>query len=246
RQSDLLDAMVTALGLKGMRKISANRLRPRTTRRPLRVLLTEDHPVNQRLAVKLLEKWGHTVAVACNGRRALEALEKEPFDLVLMDMQMPEMGGLEATRAIRAKEEFTNKRVPIIAMTAHAMKADREECARAGMDGYVAKPLDPQVLFDTIEDVHVTGEKVEGMFGEELESLLTPTLSPGPRCAGGSAEASGREWVGRTGEDKADQTKRHPPHPRDALRSVSQKSVPQPRLDREAILARVEGDTALL
>src|SRR5204863_8219033 len=101
RQSDLLDVVMTALGLKGVQKISARGLRSRQSKRPRRILLTEDHPVNQRLAIKLLEKWGHSVAVACNGRKALEALEKESFDLVLMDLQMPEIGGLEATRLIR-------------------------------------------------------------------------------------------------------------------------------------------------
>jgi len=153
RQSDLLDAIMTALGKKGAQKITAKRLLPRLTQRPRRILLAEDHPVNQRLAVKLLEKWGHSVVVACNGQKAIEALENSRFDLVLMDLQMPEMGGLEAASRIREKEKSTQERIPILAMTAHAMKGDREECSRVGMDGYIGKPLNPQLFFDTIETI---------------------------------------------------------------------------------------------
>jgi CheY-like chemotaxis protein len=114
--------------------------------RPLRLLVAEDNLVNQRLAIRLLEKQGHSVVVACNGQEALEALAREPFDAVLMDVQMPEMGGLEATAAIRAREAGTGNRVPIIAMTAHAMTGDRERCLEAGMDGYVAKPIQAKEL----------------------------------------------------------------------------------------------------
>src|ERR1043166_8359172 len=151
RQSDLLDALNTALGFKGTHKISAKRHGARQSKQPLRILLTEDHPVNQRLAQKLLQKWGHTAVTVGNGKKAIEALAREAFDLILMDLQMPEMGGLEATALIRKQEQSTGKHIPIVAMTAHAMKSDREGCLRAGMDGYVAKPLDPQVLFDIIE-----------------------------------------------------------------------------------------------
>jgi CheY-like chemotaxis protein len=117
----------------------------------LRVLLAEDNPVNQRLAVRLLEKRGHRVVVAGDGREALDAMSAtEPFDLVLMDVQMPEIDGLEATAQIREREHGTGRHVPIIAMTAHAMKGDRERCLQAGMDGYLAKPIQPQELFETI------------------------------------------------------------------------------------------------
>jgi len=107
----------------------------------LRILLVEDNAVNQRLAVRLIEKRGHRVSVASNGRRAIEVLEKESFDLVLMDVQMPEMDGFEATAAIRKREEATGTHTPVIALTAHAMKGDRERCLDAGMDGYLAKPI---------------------------------------------------------------------------------------------------------
>src|SRR5439155_21291786 len=99
---------------------------PTTEKKGLRVLLAEDNAVNQRLAVSLLEKHGHRVVVAGNGRKALEALERQPFDVVLMDVQMPEVGGFEATAAIRAREKESGGHVPVIAMTAHALKGDRE------------------------------------------------------------------------------------------------------------------------
>ena len=112
----------------------------------LRVLLAEDNLVNQRLAAHLLENRGHSVTVAANGLEALAALDKESFDLVLMDVQMPEMDGIEATAAIRQKENGSGKRQTIIALTAHAMKGDRERCLAAGMDGYLSKPIRPQEL----------------------------------------------------------------------------------------------------
>ncbi|HXG18176.1 MAG TPA: PAS domain S-box protein [Methylomirabilota bacterium] len=109
--------------------------------RPLRILLAEDNTVNQKLAVRLLQKWGHTVSVADNGHEALRRVEDEAFDVVLMDVQMPQLDGLAATAAIRAREQRTGTYLPIIAMTAHAMKGDRERCLAAGMDDYVSKPL---------------------------------------------------------------------------------------------------------
>jgi two-component system, sensor histidine kinase and response regulator len=107
----------------------------------LRVLLVEDNRVNQRLATRLLEKRGHSVSLAADGREALVALEKESFDLVLMDLQMPEMDGFEATMAIRKNERGSGNHLPIVALTAHAMKGDREKCLAAGMDGYLTKPI---------------------------------------------------------------------------------------------------------
>jgi signal transduction histidine kinase/DNA-binding response OmpR family regulator len=112
----------------------------------LNILVAEDNVVNRRLATLLLEKRGHRVTVACNGREALEALEAGAYDLVFMDVQMPEMDGLEATAAVRKKESSTGKHQPIIALTAHAMKGDQERCLAAGMDGYLTKPIRPQEL----------------------------------------------------------------------------------------------------
>ncbi len=129
---------------------------PASTRRAgneLRVLLAEDNPVNQRLVMRLLEKRGHSVTVVENGREALSAVARELFDVVLMDVQMPVMDGFEATAAIRAAEVPTGAHIPIVAMTAHAMKGDRERCLAAGMDGYVAKPIQPRELFEVLSDV---------------------------------------------------------------------------------------------
>ncbi len=119
----------------------------------LRVLLAEDNEVNQRLATRILEKRGHHVHVVSNGQEALAALDQESFDVVLMDLEMPDMGGLQAAAAIREQELATGGHVPLIAMTAHAMQGDRQKCLEAGMDGYVAKPIRPQVLFEAIEEV---------------------------------------------------------------------------------------------
>ncbi len=121
--------------------------------RRLRILLVEDNPVNQTLATILLEKRGHTVSIAGNGKEALAAWEKEEFDLILMDVQMPEMDGLEATACIRERERGTGRHIPIVAMTAHAIKGDREHCLQAGMDGYVSKPIEAKQLFQAIVDV---------------------------------------------------------------------------------------------
>jgi CheY-like chemotaxis protein len=124
---------------------------PRGPRGPLRILLAEDNIVNQRVAVGLLARRGHAVTVTNNGVEALAALEREAFDVVLMDLQMPEMGGFEATAAIRAREREQGGHLRIIAMTAHAMTGDREHCLEAGMDGYLSKPIDPNMLYATLE-----------------------------------------------------------------------------------------------
>jgi len=157
RQSELREAIARVLGAH-----AENGAIPLITRfslhdgrdpaASLHVLLAEDNPVNQRLAVRLLEKRGHHVVVAGNGAEALAAMEKQDFDLVFMDVQMPEMDGLEATAVIRGKEKITGKHQPIIALTAHAMKGDREKCIAGGMDGYLTKPIRPQELDDVLED----------------------------------------------------------------------------------------------
>jgi PAS domain S-box-containing protein len=120
--------------------------------RPLRVLLAEDNPFNQRVGVLTLEAAGHTVRVAANGREAVAAWQQEAFDVVLMDVQMPEMDGFEATAALRAAERATGRHTPVVAVTAHAMKGDRERCLAAGMDGYVTKPIRPEELWRTIAE----------------------------------------------------------------------------------------------
>jgi CheY-like chemotaxis protein len=118
---------------------------------PLRILVVEDNPVHQRLAVLLLKKRGHSVAVANNSKEALTLLEKASFALVLMDVQMPVMDGFAAAKAIRQQEESAGTHLPIIALTARAMRGDRERCLAAGMDAYLLKPLQAHQLFATIE-----------------------------------------------------------------------------------------------
>ena len=120
-------------------------------RSPLRILLAEDTQINQTVAIRLLEQRGHSISVVSNGKEALGALQTTTFDLVLMDVQMPVMDGLVATTAIREKEKETGQHVPIIAMTASAMKGDRERCLTAGMDGYIPKPLRANELYQVVE-----------------------------------------------------------------------------------------------
>ena len=121
-------------------------------RRKVRLLLAEDNPVNQKVALRIIEKLGYRADAVANGKEAIKALEMIPYDLVLMDVQMPEMDGIEATRVIRAGNNgVKNQAIPIIAMTAHALKEDRERCLAAGMDYYLTKPIRPQDLADAVE-----------------------------------------------------------------------------------------------
>ncbi len=117
----------------------------------LNILVAEDNAVNQRLAARLLEKRRHRVVVVANGREALDTLEKINFDLVLMDVQMPEMDGLDATRIIRNSETGTGRHIPIVALTAHALKRDEERCIEAGMDAYLTKPIRPEKLDEILQ-----------------------------------------------------------------------------------------------
>jgi CheY-like chemotaxis protein len=121
--------------------------------RALRVLLAEDNAINQRLTLRLLEKRGHSVVAAADGVEALEALDRDVFDLVLMDVQMPRMDGFQVTGIVRAREKLTGAHLPIFAMTAHVLKGDEERCLSAGMDGYIPKPVSPKELISMVEGV---------------------------------------------------------------------------------------------
>ncbi|MGD0908735.1 MAG: response regulator, partial [Candidatus Acidiferrales bacterium] len=156
RQVELREAI--ALALEGKRQKGGTPLITRYSLQDargsvssLRVLLAEDNPVNKKLASRLLEKRGHRISLAANGREAFDAVQNHGFDLVLMDIQMPEMDGFEATAAIRDWEKQNGKRVPIIALTAHAMKGDKERCLAEGMDGYLSKPIDANELDALLE-----------------------------------------------------------------------------------------------
>jgi len=153
KQSTLLDTILVAIGaaLTESKPKSVGIYSSLKSDRQLHILIAEDNAVNQRLAVRMLQKMGHTVKVAENGKKAIAEVENELFDLILMDVQMPEMDGFETTFVIREKEKVTGKHIPIIAMTAHAMKGDRERCLEAGMDDYIPKPIQSQKLFAIIE-----------------------------------------------------------------------------------------------
>jgi two-component system, sensor histidine kinase and response regulator len=162
KQSELLDAIVTAFGPQAARQHPpARRARrsssPRARRRRLSILVAEDNPTNQKLVVTLLEQRRHTVVVAPNGREAVRRAAEQVFDVILMDVQMPDMSGLEATAAIRQREQATGAHVPIVAMTAHAMTGDRERCLEAGMDAYVSKPLRLDELLAAVEGLFPSG-----------------------------------------------------------------------------------------
>ena len=154
KQSDLFNAIVAALGTIAADGQGQDWTARRPWRmRPLRILLAEDSLVDQKLILGLLGRHRHSVVVAQNGQEAVAALEQQAFDLVLMDVQMPEMDGLQATAAIRAREQNSGGHIPIIAMTAHAMRGDREACLAAGMDAYVSKPIRAKLLLDTMESL---------------------------------------------------------------------------------------------
>jgi CheY-like chemotaxis protein len=147
--------------------------------RRLRILLAEDNVVNQRLVVGLLEKRGHTVVVASTGREVLTILAQQPVDLVLMDVQMPEMDGLEATAAIRTQERQRGGHLPIIALTAHAMKGDQERCLAGGMDEYVSKPIQAQELFAAMARVLNNETHLRLLAGEPPTDLAVATHTKG-------------------------------------------------------------------
>jgi signal transduction histidine kinase/CheY-like chemotaxis protein len=162
RHSELLDSVMTALGHAVMAPEHASaHLSVDQDGRRLRILLAEDNPVNQKLALGILAKRGHSVRVANNGREAVEAAEQEPFDLVLMDVHMPEMGGFEATGLIRQRERVQGGHLPIVAVTARAMMGDRERCLEAGMDDYLTKPVKVKGLLEIIDRLVVRGSVLE-------------------------------------------------------------------------------------
>ena len=194
RQSDLLRALLVAIG-KPAETCAAESLAAPT--RALRVLVAEDNAVNRRLAQALLERRGHSVGLASNGREALAALETSRFDVVLMDVQMPELDGLEATAAIRARERESGAHLPIVAMTAHAMKGDRERCLAAGMDDYVAKPVRPAELYAALE--RAAGRTPEA----DATASAAPPLSPGDGAEAGEAVFDHADALGRAAGDPA-------------------------------------------
>jgi two-component system sensor histidine kinase/response regulator len=165
RQSDLYDAIVRSLSAQcADRAPQSGAAAIRAVETPassLRVLLAEDNHVNQRLGVRLIENRGHQVTLASNGREAVEAMKEASYDLVLMDVQMPEMDGIEATIAIRAHEAKIGGRQHIVALTAHAMKGDERRCYEAGMDGYLSKPIRPAELDEILMRVRAQASLID-------------------------------------------------------------------------------------
>ena len=190
KQSELREAVTTALGKSRAAEPVPSTLDETAAAKhaPLSILLAEDNPVNQRLATRVLEMNGHAVKVAATGREVLAALKSGTFDLILMDVQMPETDGLDATAAIREQERQSGGHIPIIAMTAHAMAGDRERCLAAGMDGYVTKPLHLESLWKAIT---------------ECVPIASRPSVPNARKPGGSGSFDGRALLAHVGEDQA-------------------------------------------
>ena len=174
KQSELFDAIVAALGVTVAVDEEVERsvaVQKHTVE--LNVLLAEDSLVNQKLATALLEKWGHRVTVAGNGREAVDLFSSGGFDVILMDVQMPEMDGLQATETIREHEREASARIPIIAMTAHAMKGDEERCLAAGMDAYISKPIRAPLLFQKLAELCEANESGDSDNADE-QSTAAP------------------------------------------------------------------------
>ncbi len=176
KQSELLDAIINAVAppatAHSPKEATASPADTTSGIQPLKILLAEDGRANQILAVGLLKRWGHQVTVAENGKIAIDVWQNGDFDLILMDLQMPEMDGIDATKWIRQKEQEQGGHIPIIAMTAHALVGYREKCLAAGMDGYVSKPVRKQQLYDAIEPFFGSGD-----------APIAPTPSDGPKPA---------------------------------------------------------------
>ncbi|MBT3260503.1 MAG: response regulator, partial [Deltaproteobacteria bacterium] len=174
--SNLFSAISTAFDVGTMYEENSNKngqYSAKSTREiPLRILVVEDTPFNQKFVSRLLERWGYDFVIAENGLFALEEIEKSEFDIIFMDIQMPEMDGFETTIAIRKSEENTDRHIPIIAMTAHAMKDDYDRCIECGMDDYISKPIAIDVLYEKVQNL-VPEKEQDISFLEEGDDVQT-------------------------------------------------------------------------
>jgi signal transduction histidine kinase/CheY-like chemotaxis protein len=196
RPSELLRAIQTALAVpepSGNGAEGADRRSISKSQRSLRLLLAEDNPVNQTLALRLLEKRGHHAVVAADGQSAWQIWNAGQFDAILMDIEMPELDGMQTTARIRAAEASTGQHTPIIAMTAHALTGDREKCLAAGMDDYISKPLRPQELFEMVERLAGGAAPLSG----DLETQPMPLASPANFRAALLERTAGDEQLAR-------------------------------------------------
>ncbi len=201
KPSELLDAMMAALGpLVDGHPGEIWSIDATSPPRPLEILLAEDSPVNQRVATVMLEKWGHRVSIALNGRQAIAMFKRHHFDLVIMDVQMPEMDGLEATRAIREFERTAGTHVPIVALTAHAMRGDRDRCLASGMDAYVTKPIRSKELARVIYEMmdHKPQSAACELANEPMGSSLATNLEAEPGSLNIAANGQSKAHVDLT------------------------------------------------
>jgi PAS domain S-box-containing protein len=222
KQSELFDAIVATMVNRSTMVSAAappvtGHLKPN---RPLNVLVADDSLVNQKLARGLLQRWGHSILTANDGREAIAAYRSHEVDLILMDVQMPDIDGLEATRLIRELETGSRRHVPIVAMTAHAMKGDRERCLSSGMDGYISKPVRSQELFDVVE---------------QLTRTTAANADSGPTALDSADH----------GESK-DSSATAPPPEAPSGRADAAKTDPPDVIDWSQALSNVAGDRALL
>ncbi|MBD3236166.1 MAG: response regulator [Candidatus Eisenbacteria bacterium] len=246
KRSEVLEGILSALGFEAQRKRASDPHEQAKATQHLRVLVAEDNPINQRLASRLLEQRGHSVMVADNGKEALAALEGAQFDVILMDLHMPTMGGLEATTAIRAKEKLTGRHVPIIALTANAMKGVREWCLQAGMDGYIAKPIQRQQLFETIEEA--ASDAAARAAAETDSGSSDPTAAEQTSPEPAAAERTAPERT--AAEPAAAEPKAHTPASAGARPeppvAVDSNAADPSSVDWEELLERAGGDRELV
>jgi CheY-like chemotaxis protein len=221
--------------------------------RPLFLLIAEDNPVNRKVITCLLEGEGHKTSVVSNGREALEAVENEDFDAVLMDIQMPEMDGFEAVRAIRAREAKDGGHIPLVAVTAHAMKGDRERCIEAGYDGYVTKPVSLPELLTVLRDV-IPDASISSRTGE----VMVPARPPGTPRPAGAQNTPRPAGAQNTPRPAGTQNTPRPAGTQNTPRPAGTQNTPRPAgaqsasrppaqgFDEEGALARAGGDPVLL
>jgi len=236
KPSELLRTIVRCWTERDSGRQPAQQNATRSTMRPLRILLAEDSLVNQKLTVGLMQKQGHTITVVDNGADAVRAAKSGDFDLVLMDVLMPELDGLEATAAIRAWEEGTGQHVPIVAMTAHALKGDRERCLEAGMDDYVSKPISVPRLTEVVKRLGVRN-KSSGE-AEPVKNLSQPHAESPPQSKN-HREQSRRETGAKTISNVAQDRRQ--------TRGTPQVVTDIPRVvDETTLLDRFQGDRNLM
>ena len=253
KQSELFDAVVRVLGVSAHEDHQEEQ-RTNVGVRGLSILLAEDNVINQKLALGVLGKAGHQVSIANNGREALEKLQEnhEQFDLVLMDVQMPEMDGLETTEAIRRWEKDLDIHIPIIAMTANAMKGDREECIRAGMDDYVSKPIRMKALFESVS-------RVMKEFADDVDATppANATSKPAQQATNDTVgskdqltnETSAKPQIAEAGTDS--ESKQKAPDQETTSRvshetPVTESNAQAAPIDLKALETWIHGDRALL